>query len=102
MISASAIAGSRSCEHADCRNIPIASGYRAAPRVGRHARKFTLSLVIRAVIALKHFGRGLLTAREANAARSVGRHLACHSDRVLLAAGFSSEDIARLRRHGAG
>lgn len=104
MMTVSATARLRSCARADYRDpqaVPRcrSASQAAASRPRRHELAFGPSLANKAFVALKHFGRGLMAAREASAARSVSRHLAWHSDTVLLAAGFSSEEIRRLRDH---
>lgn len=106
MISASTAARPRSWVCADCSDMPAALGYLSPARasvlkVANDAIAIALSLAAKPFGTLNHFGRGLVAAREASAARAVRRHLACHSDAVLLAAGFSSEEIGRIRGHEA-
>lgn len=106
MLSTSITARLHSCGCEDFGGTLVAPGYRAAlqtieARCDRDALKLARSLVIRLREALKRFGRGLLAAREASAAQCVRRHLACYSDPVLLAAGFASQEIRRLRGHDA-
>lgn len=106
MINTSIIARLDSCWCQVRGGMEVAPGYWAAgqaiaSRCAHDAPALARPLAIKLREAVKRFGRGLLAAREASAARAVRRHLACHSDAVLLAAGFSSEEISRLRDHDA-
>lgn len=47
--------------------------------------------------ALRRLYRGLIASREASASRRARQHLAHYSDDVLLSAGYTREEIGRIR-----